>query len=155
MAAKIYKIIQNSILVSILMVIVAFFMTVIVFDTNPYVVVSGSMEPNVPVGSICLVNCQDREPDVDDIIAYRAGDTIITHRVVEETDQGYVTKGDANNATDPGVVKQKQIFGVCSLVIPKVGYVVMFLRTLKGIVLTITGVICFGLLGKLIENRKE
>lgn len=155
MAAKIYKIIQNSILVSILMVIVAFFMTVIVFDTNPYVVVSGSMEPNVPVGSICLVNCQDREPDVGDIIAYRAGDTIITHRVVEETDQGYVTKGDANNAADPGVVKQKQIFGVCSLVIPKVGYVVMFLRTLKGIVLTITGVICFGLIGKLIENRKE
>lgn len=155
MAAKIYKIIQNSILVSILMVIVAFFMTVIVFDTNPYVVVSGSMEPNVPVGSICLVNCQDREPDVGDIIAYRAGDTIITHRVVEETDQGYVTKGDANNAADPGVVKQKQIFGVCSIVIPKVGYVVMFLRTLKGIVLTITGVICFGLIGKLIENRKE
>jgi len=155
MVAKIYKIIQNSILVSILIVVVAFFMTVIIFDTNPYVVVSGSMEPNVPVGSICLVNCQDREPDVGDVIAYKAGDSIITHRVIEETDEGYVTKGDANNAADPGIVKQKQIFGVCSLVIPKVGYAVMFLRSLKGIVLTVTGIICFGLLGVLIENRRE
>ena len=113
------------------------------------------MEPELPVGSLCFIDCQQKEPDAGDIISYKAGDSVITHRVAEVTDEGYVTKGDANDSKDPGIVKQKQVFGTCIFSIPKAGYAVMFFRSLKGIILTITFVICFSLLGRLLENRRE
>ena len=155
MLIRIYKAVQTLLLIAVVAIITALFSMVVFFDMNPYVIVSGSMEPELPVGSLCMIDCQQKEPDEGDIISYKAGDSVITHRVVEVTDEGYVTKGDANDAKDPGLVKQKQVFGTCVFNIPKAGYAVMFLRSLKGIVLTITFVICFGLLGRLLESRRE
>ena len=113
------------------------------------------MEPELPVGSLCMIDCQQKEPEAGDIISYKAGDSVITHRVIEVTDEGYVTKGDANDSKDPGLVKQKQVFGTWGFSIPKAGYAVIFFRSLKGIILTITFVICFSLLGRLLESRRE
>ena len=155
MAIRIYKVIQAMLLAVTVSLILGLGFLIVILDINPYVIVSGSMEPELPVGSVCLVDCQQKEPEIGDIISYKAKDTIISHRVIEKTDDGYITKGDSNSVADPGVVKPKQIFGTVICCIPKVGYVIMFLRTIKGIVLTITGAICFGLLGKLIECRKE
>ena len=155
MAIRIYKVIQAMLLVVTVSLILGLGFLVVILDINPYVIVSGSMESELPVGSVCLVDCQQKEPEVGDIISYKAKDTIITHRVINKTDDGYITKGDNNSVADPGIVKPKQIFGTVICSIPKVGYAVMFMRTLKGIVLTIIGVICFGLLGKLVECRKE
>ena len=155
MAIRIYKVIQAMLLVMTVSLIMGLGFLIVILDINPYVIISGSMEPELPVGSVCLVDCQQKEPEVGDIISYKAQDTIITHRVIEKTDGGYITKGDSNSVADPGIVKPKQIFGTCIYSVPKIGYAVMFMRTLKGIVLTIIGVICFGLLGKLVECRKE
>lgn len=155
MAIRIYKVIQAMLLVMTVSLIMGLGFLIVILDINPYVIISGSMEPELPVGSVCLVDCQQKEPEVGDIISYKAQDTIITHRVIEKTDGGYITKGDSNSVADPGIVKSKQIFGTVICSIPQVGYAVMFMRTLKGIVLTIIGVICFGLLGKLVECRKE
>ena len=155
MAIRIYKVIQVMLLVMTVSLIMGLGFLIVILDINPYVIISGSMEPELPVGSVCLVDCQQKEPETGDIISYKAQDTIITHRVIEKTDGGYITKGDSNSVADPGIVKSKQIFGTVICSIPKVGYAVMFMRTLKGIVLTIIGVICFGLLGKLVECRKE
>ena len=155
MAIRIYKVIQAMLLALTVSLILVLGFLIVILDINPYVIVSGSMEPELPVGSVCLVDCQQKEPEVGDIISYKAQDAIITHRVIEKTDDGYITKGDNNSVADPGIVKPKQIFGTVICSIPKVGYAVMFMRTLKGIVLTIIGVICFGLLGKLVECRKE
>lgn len=154
MLIRIYKAVQTLLLIAVVAIIAALFSAIVFFDMNPYVIVSGSMEPELPVGSLCMIDCQQKEPDEGDIISYKAGDSVITHRVVEVTDEGYVTKGDANDSRDPGVVKQKQVFGTCVFSIPKAGYAVMFLRSLKGIVLIITFVICFSLLGRLLENRR-
>ena len=155
MAIRIYKGIQAMLLVMTVTLIMGLGFLIVILDINPYVIISGSMEPELPVGSVCLVDCQQKEPEAGDIISYKAKDTIITHRVIEKTDDGYITKGDSNSVADPGIVKSKQIFGTVICSIPQVGYAVMFMRTLKGIVLTIIGVICFGLLGKLVECRKE
>lgn len=155
MLIRIYKAVQTLLLIAVVTIIAALFSVIVFLDMNPYVIVSGSMEPELPVGSLCFIDCQQKEPETGDIISYKAGDSVITHRVIEVTDEGYVTKGDANNSKDPGIVKQKQVFGTCVFSIPKAGYAVMFFRSLKGIVLTITFVICFGILGRLIENRRE
>lgn len=155
MAIRIYKVIQAMLLAVTVSLILGLGFMIAILDINPYVIVSGSMEPELPVGSVCLVDCQQKEPEVGDIISYKAKDTIITHRVIEETDDGYITKGDSNSVADPGIVKPKQIFGTVICSIPKVGYAVMFMRTLKGIVLIAIGAVCFGLIGRLLENRRE
>ena len=155
MLIRIYKAVQTLLLIAVVTIIAALFSVIVFLDMNPYVIVSGSMEPELPVGSLCMIDCQQKEPEAGDIISYKAGDSVITHRVIEVTDEGYVTKGYANDSKDPGIVKQKQVFGTCVFSIPKAGYAVMFFRSLKGIILTITFVICFSLLGRLLENRRE
>lgn len=153
MAIRIYKVIQAMLLVMTVSLIMGLGFLIVILDINPYVIISGSMEPELPVGSVCLVDCQQKEPEAGDIISYKAQDTIITHRVIEETDDGYITKGDSNSVADPGIVKPKQIFGTVICRIPKVGYAVMFMRTLKGIVLIAIGTVCFGLIGRLLERK--
>lgn len=153
MAIRIYKVIQAMLLVMTVTLIMGLGFLIVILDINPYVIISGSMEPELPVGSVCLVDCQQKEPEAGDIISYKAKDTIITHRVIEETDGGYITKGDSNSVADPGIVKSKQIFGTVICSIPQVGYAVMFMRTLKGIVLIAIGAVCFGLIGRLLERK--
>ena len=67
-------------------------------------VVSGSMEPTIPVWSLCLAdtNAAYEDIQVGDVVVYirRSDGKRIIHRVVEITDQGMVTKGDANAISD-------------------------------------------------------
>lgn len=153
MAIRIYKVIQAMLLAVTVSLILGLGFLIVILDINPYVIVSGSMESELPVGSVCLVDCQQKEPEVGDIISYKAQDAIITHRVIEKTDDGCITKGDNNSVADPGIVKPKQIFGTVICSIPKVGYAVMFMRTLKGIMLIAIGAVCFGLIGRLLERK--
>lgn len=155
MAIRIYKVIQTMLLAVTVSLILGLGFVIVILDINPYVIVSGSMEPALPVGSVYLVDCQQKEPETGDIISYKAKDTIITHRVIEKTDAGYITKGDNNSVADPGIVKPKQIFGTCVACVPKVGYAVMFLRSVLGILTVVMSVICFGFIGKLLESRRE
>lgn len=66
---------------------------------NVSYVTSDSMEPTVGVGDGYLLLTGPVE--TGDIVTYRATDgTYVTHRVVGETDAGYLTQGDANPSTD-------------------------------------------------------
>src|SRR5437016_1633138 len=72
-------------------------------------VLSGSMGPGMPVGSVAvLVPVDPAAVHVGDVIAYQAPTPehqVVTHRVVEITEPGphpvLRTKGDANGAADP------------------------------------------------------
>jgi len=63
-------------------------------------VLSGSMEPAIPVGGVvvtCPVSPEDVQPG--DIITFRSGGHHVTHRVtavVEGPTAGFITRGDAN-----------------------------------------------------------
>lgn len=76
------------------------------FGYQPYSVVSGSMEPSIPVGSLVFVKNRDPlEIGVQEVAAfYKNGDpgTIIVHRVTSnDTASGLLTtKGDANPEED-------------------------------------------------------
>lgn len=68
-----------------------------------YNVVSGSMEPEIPVGSVVYVKYVEPETVAEgDIIAFQGKDSVITHRVVKnKTVEGtFTTKGDANEKED-------------------------------------------------------
>ena len=66
MALRIYKVIQNVLLIGVITVVTGLISMIVILDMNPYVVISGSMEPALPVGSVCIVDCQQRSPDEGD-----------------------------------------------------------------------------------------
>ncbi len=101
-------------------------------DIRPYAIVSGSMEPEITTGSLCFIDHNKRSAEVGDIIAYEAGDMTVTHRVVDKTPQGYITKGDKNTAVDPCIVSQGQITGRALFHIPYIGYVTAVLGGVGG-----------------------
>jgi signal peptidase len=67
---------------------------------------TGSMQPALAPGDgfVALPPAVVDDPEPGDVIVYRAqqvnGGGLTTHRVVRETERGYVTRGDANPFTD-------------------------------------------------------
>ncbi len=68
-----------------------------------YNITSGSMAPEIPIGSVVIVNpVEPSEILENDIIAYERGNSVVVHRAVSNhTFAGeFVTKGDANEEED-------------------------------------------------------
>lgn len=89
-----------------------------------YEVVSGSMEPQIPVGSVIYVApTAPEEIQENEIIAFWSGDSIITHRVMENhlVEGEFVTKGDANAAEDMREAPYDSLIGRVSRHIPVLG----------------------------------
>lgn len=90
------------------------------------VVISGSMEPAIPAGSLIVVADKDSYASGDIISFNEAGDKIVTtHRIsrIEDTDGviRYFTKGDRNEEIDPPPVYFNKVVGKVVIVIPKLG----------------------------------
>lgn len=83
-------------------------------DYQVYNVVSGSMEPEIPVGSVIYVTAATPdEIQAGEIIAFTSGDSVIAHRVVENhvVEGTFTTKGDANAENDMNDVKYAALIG--------------------------------------------
>ncbi len=86
-----------------------------IFGIRPMIVVSGSMEPVLPVGSLVVTKAVTAdEVEVGDVVGYWTGNRfigvnpIILHRVIAITEEGYLLKGD-NNETADRIMKQERI----------------------------------------------
>lgn len=91
-------------------------------------VVSGSMEPALPTGSIVYVEHVEPETvEPGDIIAYNVDGSVITHRVVENhfVEGEYVTKGDANEKEDFSNVSYRDLIGRVKYHFPVIGHYLM------------------------------
>jgi len=99
-------------------------------------VLSGSMQPDIKMGSVVVVKPHSTSSGQAD---YKIGDIITfgeisktktptTHRIyeikVENSQPIYITKGDANNAPDQKEITGKEIIGKVLFDIPYVGYAV-------------------------------
>lgn len=102
----------------------------ILLGHRPVVVLSGSMEPTYPVGSLIYYHkCDFDALEVGDAITFRAEDVLVTHRIttVNEISGTVVTKGDNNVSEDPVPVAENQIVGkATNFAIPYVGYFVTY-----------------------------
>ncbi|WP_274421960.1 signal peptidase I [Blautia sp. XA-2221] len=96
------------------------------FSVN--IVLSGSMEPALKTGGIIFTDTKKNVPGIGDIITYRLGDMLVTHRVTDKRDSAYITRGDANEGEDAAPVMQEQIVGTVVFFIPVLGYVAAFLQ---------------------------
>ena len=98
-----------------------------------YTVLSGSMEPKFYPGDLVITKHKNKtDIKVDDIVTFRDNEgVIITHRIIEKTNEGYITKGDNNNVNDADILKKENIIGEVKFSIPKLGYVSSFLSNPK------------------------
>lgn len=112
-----------------------------VFGYSNAVVLSGSMEPAISVNDMIMIHEEDQY-EIGDIVSYKYGDMLVTHRIVDKTETGYVTQGDANNARDDEISKE-MIVGKIVFVIPSVGILIQMLQTPLGMLVLM--LICYGM----------
>lgn len=106
------------------------------FGFKPYAVVSGSMEPGLPVGSLILSKVTEPETIKEgDIITFRISDgsaNRATHRVVRVEESSFITKGDNNKDIDTNPISFKDLIGKVVFSLPLLGFLYYFLSTLAG-----------------------
>ena len=108
------------------------------FGYELYTVVTGSMEPVIPVGSLVYVkDVPPEDVETDDVIAfYGAEDSaaVITHRVVSNSVimGEFITKGDANKTNDMNPVTYGQYIGKVQLTVPMAGTAAEILTGTQG-----------------------
>ncbi|MCE5195864.1 MAG: signal peptidase I [Negativicutes bacterium] len=105
-----------------------------IFGYAQVVVVSGSMLPEIQVGDLLIIH-QQAEYAVNDVITYRSGASLVTHRLLSVQGDQLVTKGDANNVADPAIALS-QVEGKVVLRLSGLGKLIYFLKTKQGIYLT-------------------
>ena len=85
------------------------------FGYETYDVVSGSMEPEIPVGSLLLVKpVEDKSTLAEgDIICFYNNATVVSHRVIYNNlfEGKITTKGDANEEPDISPVLYDDVIG--------------------------------------------
>ena len=102
----------------------------------PLTVLSGSMEPTIPVGSVVFVQPIDphdiRPGDVITFQAAPGSDELVTHRVIkvqrETVPLSFVTKGDANKGKDLDPTPMGAVHGRVWFHVPVIGAVGAFMH---------------------------
>ncbi|MEM3551081.1 MAG: signal peptidase I [Candidatus Bathyarchaeia archaeon] len=92
------------------------------------IVITSSMEPFLPKGSVGLF-VKAGKYGVGDVIVFRVHGCLVAHRIVAESESGFRTKGDYNGVLDPWVVTENAILGKLVLPLPMLGYIAHFLRS--------------------------
>ena len=127
-----------------------------------YNVVSGSMTPAIPQGSMVLVKPVEwNSVNPGDVIAFEREGTVVAHRVVavQREEESFITKGDANELEDFNPVPFEELIGRVERHVPVLGEVETQLSTLQGklylLLLVVSGLLLRWLAGKIrtIRNR--
>lgn len=105
-------------------------------EIRPLVVLSESMNPTLKIGDLVIFKkVSPEEVKIGDILVFKDPDqrknVLITHRVVNQSKQGFQSKGDACEEPDQWIVKPEEVVGKPVLRIPYLGYLFGF-RYLRG-----------------------
>ena len=91
------------------------------FGWKPVIVLSDSMEPTYSSGEILLIREKDETPKVNDIIMFKQRNygmnAYVTHRIIGQDKKGFITKGDANKAEDPGRIPEEDVIGTVKYIL--------------------------------------
>lgn len=143
---KIWKMISNILEWILLMAALAGGIGIIIptmFHIVPYIVLSGSMEPEIQAGSIVYIdrNIKAEEIQEKDVVGYCMDNGVkVVHRIIQLDRENHtaVTKGDANQVEDITPVSLEQIEGRAVISIPYIGYGVAWMRSTAGIITIIS-----------------
>lgn len=129
------------------------------FGVEMKAVMTSSMEPELPVGSLLIIIPTEYE-DIhigDDITFVRDENlTLVTHRVIAKDDaaQKITTQGIANNTADAPTSYQN-VVGKVFFHIPYIGYLVILLSTTKGKIIAVILIIAVMLISLLTDKYSK
>lgn len=152
----------------IILIIIALIFTIYIVDVKiqqskggiakplfgAYVIISGSMEPNIHVYDVIVSKRIDTsELKKGDVITFYSNDNrfygvTVTHRIVEviDAEKGiFRTRGDANNIEDDALTIKENIVGKVVMRIPQLGRIQFFLSS-KGGWLVVVLIPCLGII---------
>lgn len=121
----------------------------VVPEYNAYVVLTGSMIPEILINDVVITKKRDVSIlERGDIITFQSTDPrfaglIITHRIMEKFvdsatgDISFQTKGDNNPSPDLTLTQGNKVLGEVIFKIPKLGYIQQFLATKGGWIIVI------------------
>jgi len=129
-----------TVIASVILVFCVVVAGMYLYGIRPYIVQTGSMEPEIETGSICFVNQRVPFEEIkeNDIIAFQTGSMLVTHRAIEVKESEIVTKGDANNVADAAVVTKDNYVGKTIYYIRKIGFFIMALKTRHSRIIGVT-----------------
>jgi len=120
-----------------------------------------SMAPAIPIGALVVTTPVEAAAlAVGDVVSIRVGPELVvfTHRIVRvvprQGETWIETKGDANDTSDPALIPASSVVGRVSLTVPVLGYLVVLLSSLSGVLLLI-GLVGVLLLGAWILDSVE
>lgn len=125
-----------------------------------YVIISGSMQPELNIGDIVIAKGTNKEElKVGDIICFRQGQSVVTHRISEiieiNDDIEYKTKGDNNNSQDSGTITEKLIEGKVINKIPYLGNFLLMLQQKVFIILIVVIFYIYLIQTNAVKNKKN
>ncbi|MCE9652821.1 MAG: signal peptidase I [Nitrosarchaeum sp.] len=122
-------------------------------NTHYIMLIGNSMHGTMESGTF-IVAKPDPQYYLGDIIAFiNEKDLNVVHRIVEQTDDGFVTKGDNNPRNDPKVIPFDHVLGRVLFVIPYVGFTSLFLQTSTG--MSIFGILMLTMFVSKKSNKKK
>lgn len=142
MLKKIWNIFTTIVVIAVVFLAVAL-AGVRIIGLTPYTILSGSMEPVYPTGSIIYVRkCAPADVNVGDAITFVMSDdlTVATHQVceIDEENEHFYTQG-INNLDSEGKIQRdaspvhfNNLLGKPVFCIPYLGYVSNYITTAPG-----------------------
>lgn len=131
-----------------------------IFGYKPFVVLSGSMKPNIQVGDLIFVKKINTEKlKVGDVIAFRDAENLVTtHRIKEITKKGkqtcFITKGDNNNTEDAEPACTKNVEGKYVKRIAGIGNAIIFVQEPLGFTIMMLTIFIICVIIYIIEDKK-
>ena len=138
--------------------ILYFWPTALGGDTTVLIVQGNSMLPTIQPGSLVVAK-EAPSYGTNDIVAYtwKQGSATknIVHRIIDETDNGFVIKGDNNRKKDPGFYTEDDMLGTVVFATPYVGDLLGLLRNPVVLVLSGVGLAAIQMEQKRRKKKKE
>ena len=89
------------------------------FSYTVFSIGSNSMAPTITTNDLIIVKLT-KNVEKGDIITFKEDKVLVTHRIISETANGYITKGDANNTEDKNV-SNTSVIGKVVKILPNYG----------------------------------
>jgi len=157
---KICNVISTAIVI-VIVVLAGLLVVPTLLGCHGYAVLSGSMEPNIGVGAIVYTKAVEwSELEKGDVITYKLGESLVTHRIVEinAQERTVITQGDANDVVDGSPVSYGNIVGRVAFHVPMLGYMSIYIKTPLGIAVgcgILAMLIVLNLLPDIFSGKKE
>ena len=152
------RIIKLIIILAMIPVAIYFWPVALGGNTTFLMVQGTSMLPTILPGSLVIIQ-ESPEYQIDDIVAYEQKEgrykKIIVHRIIDETEQGFVIQGDNNPRKDSGFPTEDVIIGEVLFSTPYVGDLLVMFRNPVVLVVAAIGVTGVQMVQKKKKEKKE